>query len=558
MKERIFSPEHRTLLSLGGVVLAVWLLLAVIASQSTLWERDESRYATAAREMARSGNWLYPTFNGDLRAFQPVMAYWLMASSLQTFGPSAFSVRLPSTLAAALVCLLTGLIAREFHCSGPLAAALLGTSPLFLLNGAAATTDATLLACALLAQWVFVRAWTQGPRLWQAPLLTLAIGLAMLTKGPMGLAVPVLSIGTALALAKGRSNAGPFARTLALAALGGCLMFFAWGIPANRATGNAYWEIAIAQRLPKFLFSAMEGHGGAGLAPFLMHLPYYLAVMAIGFLPWTLYLVLVPGSFRKAPSEGDWTTGSEALRVMLFGMIVPALVMLTLMVSKLPHYILPTFPWLAILAASALGRTQEGTPTTSKRLRRIFLPLGILTLLAILALCAAPWFWPPLFVFRRAGGVLGLLGLGVLVLLGRFFWRGQVQRALKIHFAGLVALILATVFLVLPPLEQRVKSAQLLSKEIFEKLPPGCRFATWGWKEPGMHFYLGAPRIEYLMDAPALEEWLTGPPPRLLLLNETPAAPLPIPPEGFRVLGTREGIDPVRGRFLRLTALLRE
>ena len=262
MKTGTRETGRGSLRHLGVIVLAVWALLLITSSRSTLWDRDEPRYATAALEMEASGNRLYPTFNHELRAFQPVMIYWLMAAGIHAFGPCELGVRLASTLAIAVVCLLTGLIAREFLGTGVVAAAIAGTSPMLLLTGAAATTDATLLAFILLAEWVYVRAWLDGPRPWHVPAMGVAIGLAMLTKGPVGLAVPVLSIGTCLALSRGRSETGPFAFKLAMASLLGLAIFLAWGLPANAATGGEYWRIAIAERLPQRLFTAMEGHGG--------------------------------------------------------------------------------------------------------------------------------------------------------------------------------------------------------------------------------------------------------------------------------------------------------
>jgi len=557
------SSGWRGILPMGGVILGVWLVLLITATQSTFWERDESRYATAALEMETSGNWLYPTFNHELRAFKPVMVYWLMAVSIQAFGPTEISIRLVSAVAIALVCLLTGLIAREFLGSGVWAAAIAGMSPVLILTGSAATTDATLLMFILLSQWVFVRRWLDGPRRWHVSVMAVAIGLAMLTKGPVGLAIPVLTIATALALAKGRSKAGIFAWKLTVAALGGIVIFLAWGIPANAATGNEYWQIAIARYLPKYLFSAMEGHGGQGLIPFLLHLPYYPLVLAVGFLPWTVYLMLVPGSFRRiqpAPEANDWARSREGLRVLLAGMILPTFILMTLMVSKLPHYILPVFPWFAIVVASALRAAQTApfAATAARRMQWVFFATGILGCLGAAALFLVPWIWVPLQVFRGAGVVMGVLLLVLTAVLLWFSWPDRILTAVKIQLCGMAVLVLAGAFYLLPPLENTVKPAQLLAREIRSQIPPETSVATFGWGEPGMHFYLGAPRINHILDRAVLEDWLAGGGPRVLILNEAAAPGLALPPEGFRLLSTRGGIDHVRGRVIRLSAFLRD
>jgi len=547
---------------LGAVVLVVWIVLLITASQSTFWDRDESRYATAAREMETSGNFLYPTFNHELRAFQPVMIYWLMSTAIHAFGPGELSVRLASTLAIAMVCLLTGLIAREFLGSGVTAAAIAGTSPMLLLTGTAATTDATLLLFILLAEWVFVRAWLHGPRRWHVPAMGAAIGLAMLTKGPAGLAVPILSIGTCLALAKGRSEAGPFAGRLALAALLGIVIFLAWGLPANAATGGAYWRIAIVERLPARLFTAMESHGGQGVIPFLLHLPYYPLVLAIGFLPWTMFLSLVPGSFRIAlPESGtSWARSPQGLLTLLVGMILPTFVLMTLVVTKLPHYIQPVFPWFAILVAYALhaARTAPFAATAAKRMKVAFIVFGILGLFGIITVTAAPWFWPPLFSLRGAGLIMGLIMAVLLAALVRVYWQGRIQTAFKIHAFGVVVWLLACAFFVLPALEQVAKPAQLLAREINPLIPPRASIASFGWHEPGMHFYLGARRIIHLKTAAALEEWLATAGPKALILNEATLPRFSLPPQGFQILSTRSGINHVQGHPVRLTAYLRE
>lgn len=545
------------------IALGVWAVLLITAAQSTLWDRDEPRYATAALEMASSGNLLYPTFNHELRPFQPVMVYWLMAAGIRTFGPCEVGVRFASTVAIAVVCLLTGLLAREFLRTGAAAAAIAGTSPMLLLTGTSATTDATLLLFILVAEWVFVRAWLDGPRRWHVPVMGLAIGMAMLTKGPVGLAVPVLSIGTCLALSRGRSNTGPWAGGLVVASFIGLAIFLAWGLPANAATGGEYWRIAITERLPRRLFTAMEGHGGQGLLPFLLHLPYYPLVLAVGFLPWTMYLVLVPGSFGKRllPVPGwAWARSPEGLRVLLVGMILPTLVLMTLVVSKLPHYIQPVFPWFAILVASALEAARSGafSAEAARRMRRVYGIVGVPCFFAAWAIMVIPWVWPPACAFRLAGAVTGVILLALLAALARCYRRNRFQTALNIHAVGMMALLLACAFFVMPPLERLAKPAQWLAREIQPKIPAAALIAAYGWHEPAMHFYLGAPKILHIKDADALKTWLAGPGPRVLILEESSAPGLPMPPEGFRILSVRTGLDNVHGRSLRLAAFLRD
>ncbi len=548
--------------SLFAVALVVWASLLFTSSRSTFWDRDEARYATASLEMSQSGNWQYPTFNHELRAFQPAMIYWLMGASLHAFGPGEVSVRLVSTVAIALVCLMTGLIARQFFGAGTLAAAVAGTSPMLLLTGTAATTDATLLLFILVAEGVFVHAWLNGPRRWNVPVMGVAIGLAMLTKGPVGLVVPVLSIVTALLLARGRSHAGPFGLKL-LAAVGvGFLLFLAWGIPANAATGGEYWRIAIVERLPKRLFTAMENHGGQGILPFLLHLPYYPLVLAAGFLPWTMYLPMAGGAFKQpGPGKSDcWARGPEGFRTLLLGMTLPTILLMTVVVSKLPHYIQPVLPWLAILMASGLVAHRDETEMlkAKRRMRASFLVFGIPAVCFGVALIVAPWVLPPASAFRVAGGVIGLLTLGLLPLLGFLIWRGKILMAAKIHAVAVMVFLLAGGLFVLPVLEQIAKPAQNLAREVHSQLPDDAVVATYGWREPGMHFYLGARRLHFLHDPKSLENWLLEPGPKALILNEGEAGALDLPPVGFRQIATQTGWNVVNGQQIRLSAFLRE
>lgn len=123
---------RRVLLLVG----TLWCIYLFTATRSTLWNRDEARYATAVLEMVDSGNYLFPTFNHELRPHKPILIYWLMSVPVRVFGPTELTVRLVATLCVAASCLMVFAIGRHLFSSwsGRWAAAILATSPLVMLS----------------------------------------------------------------------------------------------------------------------------------------------------------------------------------------------------------------------------------------------------------------------------------------------------------------------------------------------------------------------------------------------------------------------------------------
>ncbi len=554
----------RPYVALCAVVLGIWVVAVITSTRTTLWDRDESRYGTAALEMAASGNFLYPTFNGELRAYQPIMVYWLMAAPVKLFGPTEYAVRFSSTVALAAICLVTGLIARELggeRC-GWLAALLVGTSPLALVAGTAATTDALLAAFILLSQWIFVRAWTRGPRVWHGSAMGLAIGCALLTKGPLGLILPVLTMSCALILARGRSAAVPFRAKLLTAGLLGLGIFLAWGIPANAATGGAYWQIAIVERLTRRVFTAMEGHGGGDPVSYILHLPYYLLVLMVAILPWTMYLPSARRALEHAPRSGVWGRSPSGLVALMAGMVAPPLVLMTLLVSKLPHYALPLVPWMAVWLAMGLNATSlpEFPVPERDRFRRIALAFVAFYILVAAAVCLAPWVLPALAAWKVTGGLLALLSLAVLGGVTYFLTRNDFLAAVRIHAFGMVAGLIVCGLFVFPAMEELVKPGQNLAREAGRSRDGYGSVACLGWTEPGMHFYLGGRTITYLADDEAFANWAGKKGPATLISTRGDADRIreSLESNGFREIAQRAGLDHVRGGWVVLCAFRRD
>lgn len=207
MLERLgaISPQKQRLLLLIGCVI----LFGVWMCRVPLIEPDEVRYAEATREMFESRNFIMPYYNYEHRYEKPIFYYWVQSASRFVFGPSEWALRLPSAIIGFALILLvhTMLLAvlsrwaqdkdehwrRAVKGAAFLGAAAMATLPLFAIWTRTALTDITLTAFITLAMLALLMAVLDGERARRWYLLAaVGCGFAMLTKGPIGLAIPGL------------------------------------------------------------------------------------------------------------------------------------------------------------------------------------------------------------------------------------------------------------------------------------------------------------------------------------------------------------------------------
>ncbi|MFO1059381.1 MAG: glycosyltransferase family 39 protein [Dongiaceae bacterium] len=328
------------------------LLLALalfLPGQGSLppFDRDESRYAQATAQMLESGNWLDIRFQDEPRWRYPAGIYWLQAAAVSLTGEAGaraiWSFRLPSLLGAIAAVLLTLAIGERLlgAAAGRVAAALLAASLLLGTEARLAKTDAMLLATVLLAQLALATIYLgrdaqRPPGRWWAALFWGALGAAAMIKGPI---VLLVSGGTVLLLGLSERRW----RWLAL-------LRPAWGVPLMLLV-LLPWVIAIelishgqffAEALGRNMLAKMaEGQQSHGAPP-----GYYLMLFPVTFWPGSLLAVLaVPFAWRERRSP--------AVRFCL-AWILPTWLVFELVATKLPHYVLPTYPAIACLAAGGL------------------------------------------------------------------------------------------------------------------------------------------------------------------------------------------------------------
>jgi 4-amino-4-deoxy-L-arabinose transferase-like glycosyltransferase len=296
-----------------------------------LWEPDEARYAEIAREMVVLRNYLVPHLNYVPYIEKPPLLYWLTAGAMHLFGINEFAARFVNASAALVGAIATYIFAHRWfgYRQALCASAMLSTSALYGVMSQVLTTDMLPTSLLTIALFAFYLHWREGGR-WCWLMYTSA-GLAVLTKGPIGIVVPAV-VGTVfLAVERDLSS---LVRRFHL--IGGAVLVIVITAP---------WFISISIRQPDFIefyfvgehfrrfFEASYSHG----EPIYYYVPWILA----GALPWSLFAVFVP--WRSMDPD-------PARRFCLVAVGV-IFTIFSLASGKLIPYILPAMPPLMIVIA---------------------------------------------------------------------------------------------------------------------------------------------------------------------------------------------------------------
>src|SRR6266542_3407844 len=342
-----------------------WQLLALtlftfffLLGGRSLNEPDEGRYAEIAREMIELNDWLVPHLWYVPHPHKPPLTYWAVAASISVFGQNEWAVRLPLALAGLSGVWVTYLfgLALGGRRVGIWSVLILQSSLLYFVMARMLTTDIFLTQFIAWTVYFFWRSWRcldaealeQGSErnlqtkrffAWHlAGWITAALGF--LTKGPVALVMPLAAVA---ALAIYRRRDGARRKMLLLGVATGLVLFGVCVAP---------WFCMVFKRLPRasqfMIFGQVLGHAlGTAIKNRTGHPLYYFAILGVGFLPWTLLLGwLWRGAhwcrLNAAQKEG-WT--------MLSVWVLLNFILFSLTRSKLPAYILPLFPALAVMAS---------------------------------------------------------------------------------------------------------------------------------------------------------------------------------------------------------------
>jgi 4-amino-4-deoxy-L-arabinose transferase-like glycosyltransferase len=336
-------PGRRTIwLALALVLLALWF---VKLPERPLAHPDEGRYAEISREMVATGDWVTPRLNGFAYLQKPPLQYWATAAAYEAFGVSEWTARLWTALTGLAAVLFTWFAGRRLlgTAAGAFGALALLASPYFVVMSGVNTLDmgvslfltATVFAY-LLSQQAVTRA---GGRGWML-IAWAAMALAVLSKGLIGVVLP---LGALAAYALWHRQPAAFAR---LHALPGLALFGAitvpWFVLAARANPEFLEFFFLHEHFQRFTSTV---HNRAG------PLWYFVPILLIAVAPWIVAAGEgVARAWRARPEGGAVSTP----RFLLVWCAV-VFAFFSVSQSKLPAYLLPIVPALALLAGDALA-----------------------------------------------------------------------------------------------------------------------------------------------------------------------------------------------------------
>lgn len=534
--------------------LLIYIIYLLLTTASSLWDRDEPRFARATVEMVESGNYLYPTFNDQLRPDKPILIYWLMSIPVRILGVSELSCRMVAPIATLMTAFLTFWLARRlFNLKIAFQAGLiLMLTPLMTVSGTAATTDALLLACITGAIAAFMLSWLNGFQLWHLIMMIVALSGAMLTKGPVGLAIPLLvMVSTMLFVRDGALNPWRYAGWLLFAVAASTILFLSWGLPANSATHGEFLRLGIGKHVVDRSLNAMESHGGKSFAFYF----YYGPVLILTFFPWILYLPRILTRTTRCPEQGGMRPR------ILFCWAVPVILLMSAVATKLPHYILPAWPALAM--ATALGLEQanrtrrSGNDSWSAQIGLgLFLIVGAILGLGLMI---APWVMAKaaLFGIRVPATMLGIVFLAMTGLAWHYYRKALHDNVAGILGAGMLVILLSASLFLLPAIE-RYKLSPMLAEVIQFNSSPLVPVATCGYGEPSLNFYLGRSPITSV-EGPDLPKWAAASGAGILVVTESRLMPYIAAFESPRIetLDIIPGFNYSQGKQVRVHILYR-
>ncbi|MEL6363751.1 MAG: glycosyltransferase family 39 protein [Pseudomonadota bacterium] len=478
----------------GALLVGLFAALTALPGITALppLDRDESRFMQASVQMLETGDYVSISFQDAERNKKPAGSYWAQAASVAAFSSvetrAPWAHRTPSLVAAVVGVLFVYFIGRRLFDpdTALFGALLMAGAPSLAGEATIAKSDALLFASVALMQLGLAGVVASlrdeaGPRRTDAALFWIGLGLGALIKGPVTPMIGVLTV-AGLSLSSSRialwKGLRPISGVLVAAAI-----VAPWTLAITLETEGRFIAEAMGTDGLAKVTEAQEEHG----APPGLH----LALLPVLFWPAAPFLLSGAASALRAEKERP---GDGLPLLMLAAWAVPAWLVFEISTTKLPHYTLPLYPALALIAARMIARPPERLDLV--RLSAAFYALtGVLFAALLIAIpafgsSAHSWRSPPLYADVAAGALI-VATLTTVVLA----WRGALRAAAVGAAAGGAILAWSVLEITLPAADRldlsRRIAAELDEADLHPRLDGAPDAVLTGYYEPSAVFLLG-------------------------------------------------------------------
>ncbi len=329
---KIINPEGK------WILIAAAILLFAGLGRSDIYILDEARNAQCGREMWQKNEWIVPTFNNELRPQKPPLHYYFMKAAYSMFSPTAFAARFFSAfMGLALLVFLWWRIKKHFdERTAFWTVATLTASVHFIFEFRLAVPDPYLIAFITAGVFLFYE-YAQSRKLIWLILSGICAALAILSKGPVALALPAFAIiGWAISTKQWKLLFHWHLLVYSFIILAVAAPWFYW---VHVATNGAFTnEFFLTHNINRFK-EPMEGHGGLFIIVPL--------VVVLGMLPLVWFAFRNLKKLRSNDANGLLQLGVWVVLVFV--------VFFSISGTKLPNYAMPCYPFLALLAGYGIS-----------------------------------------------------------------------------------------------------------------------------------------------------------------------------------------------------------
>lgn len=464
---------------LWAVLLLAGVVYFVDLGGTSIWDANEAFYVETPREMLEAHDLLNPSFNYEPRFNKPVLSYWIVAAFYKAFGVSVAVQRIPIAIGALVLIACAYFLARAgcgMRDAGALwAAAGIAANPRLVMFARRIFIDIWISAFMALTLLFFALSerYPERRRLFLV-LMYVAVGLGVLTKGPIAVALPGLVFAVYLTIN------GELRRVTEMMLPAGILIVLAIVVPWYAALYQEHgWTYITSFFVGENVGRYVSGVGFQARRGILFYVP---VIFSDSF---PLSLFLIPAAVLAWRGRAGWRArdGAGRVRMLLWLWAIVIVAFFSFSHDKQDLYIFPIVPAISALAAIAIARRRD-------------IPRCVIWTTVALAIVLVLGGAGVLYLFEGAGRVYALRGAGAVGavaiaggLAALVVARRQPAAALVVAMAAVVALDWVFVLRVLPDFE-RYKPVPAMSDVLRTRLQPGDVVAHYDVALPSMVYYL--------------------------------------------------------------------